>query len=296
MRHQTAGSTEPRRRRPWGERQAFAAVALVTAAVVGALTVGDPAVPATATLVAVAVCAVVPVAADGLVGLLVGLLSAAALVVVRQWTGAWTPESFGRSLATTVLLLLLGWAVGRLGKRLRGSSRPEPSLAQAAAFGSMGLVTEVVAEARLEEEALRAQRHRRVLSVMLVRTSVVDGSADRADAAQRVAARHVEAALRRTDVPFALAPDLVGAILPETPAEGAWQVAGSLLERVADTTFTDRDERSRQRLGDHATVAVGIATLPDDGADARTLLAAALRSLGGDEQEPARAPHGESVR
>ena len=265
----------------WGEQHAIAALALVAAAVAGLLAAADPAAAAVAVLVAVVVTAVLPLGYDGFMGLLVGLLAAAGLVGAKQLAGAWTPASFWRSLLTTLLLLLLGWAAGRLGKRLRAGGRAAPASQDVAAFGSLGLVHEAAALARLEEEATRAERHRRPLSLLLVRTSVIDSSIDppSAAAAQRVTARQLEAALRLTDVPFALSPDVIGAILPETAEDGAWEVVGSVLERAADATFTDRARRMRLRLGDHAELAAGIASAPGDGREAGQLLAAALASL-----------------
>lgn len=280
MTRRTTGSTEARPR--WGEQHALAGLALVTAAAAGLLGAADPALTAAAVLVAVSAAALIPLAFDGFVGLLVGLLAAAGLAAAKQLTGTWTVESFWRSLLTTLLLLLLGWAAGRVGKRLSAGERAVPRTADVAAFGSLGLVQEAAAVARLEEEAARAERHHRPLSLLLLQTRVTDDELDQAslDAAQRVAARQLEAALRLTDVPFALSPDLVGAILTETGEEGAWEVAGSILERAADATFTDRARRTRLRLGDHADLAAGIASAPEDGRGARQLLAAALASLG----------------
>lgn len=282
MRRATAGLTDnvPR----WGERQLFAGVVAVTAATSGVLAASDPLPAALAVLLAITVTAVVPLGFDGFVGLLVGLLSSTVLVLAKQLAGAWTPESFGRSLLTTAALLLSGWAAGRLGKRLRALPGRPGRAEDVAVFGSLGLVDGAAATARLEEETSRAARHSRPLSVLLMRTSITDPALDPASAAAalRVAARHLEAALRLTDVPFALSPELVGAILTETGPEGAWEVAGSLLETAADAGFTHRTGRERIRLGEHADIATGIASMPVDGRDAKSLLSAALASLGED--------------
>lgn len=283
----TADSTDGLSR--WGERQLLAGVSTVAAVTAGVLAASDPLPAALAVLLAVVVTVVVPLGFDGFVGLLVGLLASSGLVVAKQLTGSWTPEAFGRSLLTTGALLLAGWAAGRLGKRLRAMGGRPPTTEDVAMFGSMGLVDAAAATARLEEEAMRAVRHGRPLSVLLMRTTATDDALDPAStaAALRVAARHLEAALRRTDVPFALSPEVVGAILPETGPEGAWEVAGSVVESAVDSSFTHRARRERVRLGEHTDIAAGIASVPIDGRDAESLLSAALASLGDVERAEA---------
>jgi hypothetical protein len=234
-------------------------------------------------VLAVVLAGIVPLAFDGLVGLLVGLLAAAGLAGAKQLLGTWTFASFDRSLLTTVLLLLLGWAAGRLGKRLRARVQNSPARRnqEAMAFGSLGLIPEVAALARLEEEVERAMRHGRPLSVIVVRTTLMDSTLDEdtASGARRVAARQFESALRRTDVPFALAADLLGAVLVETSDAGAWEVAAIVLERAAEAGFADRGRRGRLTLREYAELSAGISSLPDDGTDAQSLLDAAIAAL-----------------
>lgn len=278
------GSTdEPEVEPSWTESHSIAATAIAAAAVAGLVSAADPVPVRIAVLVAVVVAALVPLPFDGLVGLLVGLLAASALAGTKQLLDAWTFDSFGRSLLTTGLLLLVGWASGRLGKRLRTRGRV-PVAARSrdvTAFGSLGLIPEAAALARLEEEVERATRHGRPLSLVLLRTTLTDSTLDEdaAAGARRVAARQFESALRRTDVPFALAADLMGAILVETSAGGAWEVAAYVLEQAATAGFADRGRRGRLTLAEYADLSAGIASLPDDGRHAQALLDVALAAL-----------------
>jgi GGDEF domain-containing protein len=269
----------------------------VAAAVAGLVSAADPSPTRVAVLLAVVVAATLPLAFDGLVGVLVGLLAAAGLAGAKQLLGTWTFASFGRSLLTSLLLILLGWSTGRLGKRLRARANTAPAHRDqdAMAFGSLGLIPEAAALARLDEEVDRATRHRRPLSVILVRTTLTDATLDEdtASRARRVAARQFEGALRRTDVPFALAADMLGAVLVETNSDGAWEVAANVLERAGAVGFADRGRRHRLTLQEYAELSAGIASLPEDGTEAQDLLSVALAAL--DAQVLTRTPSATGV-
>ncbi len=134
--------------------------------------------------------------------------------------------------------------------------------------------------ARLEEEIIRARRHRRPLSLMVlaIRLTEPDLGEEAQQAARRSVARLVETLLRDTDVPFSLSADEVGAILPETPLDEAWELVGPLVDAITGATFTDRVRDERRNFADVADLEVGIVALPRDDIDAEGLLAAARRA------------------
>ncbi|WP_133252093.1 hypothetical protein [Actinomycetospora cinnamomea] len=224
-------------------------------------------------------------------GLVVGLVTAAVVIVVKQAVGAWTPADFVASLQTTLGLLVVGALAGLAGSVLR-SDRGHRSSGAAAAYGSLGLLTEQAVTARLDEEIARARRHRRPLAVILIRTEITDpdlGDGTRMRA-HRTVARLVESLLREIDIPFALSPEEVGAVLPETDVEGAWLLLGPLVDAATRASFTVREEDGRRTLADCAEVHAGLAALSDETPRAEDLLVAARASIR--EDDPGQGPPG----
>lgn len=82
--------------------------------------------------------------------------------------------------------------------------------------------------------------------------------------------------LRGYDVPARYAGDEFVALLPDTPVEGAREVAERICAAIRGHTFGVRDH-SRGTLT--VNVSIGVATYPDHGADYDTLFAAADRAL-----------------
>jgi GGDEF domain-containing protein len=98
------------------------------------------------------------------------------------------------------------------------------------------------------------------------------------DAAHRAVARLVETLLRDTDVPFALGPNELGAILPETSAAGAWDVVGPVLDAATRAAFTVRQQDERRSLVECAELSAGLAVMTDQLTDGRALLEIARES------------------
>ncbi len=98
------------------------------------------------------------------------------------------------------------------------------------------------------------------------------------DSAKRSVARLLETLLRETDVPFALSPSELGAILPETSGTDAWDVVSPVLDAATHATFTVREQGERRSLAEVAEIRTGLASLTDRFYDASALLAAARTS------------------
>ncbi|WP_448614395.1 hypothetical protein [Modestobacter sp. URMC 112] len=277
----------------WTEQHALVALALVVAVLGGAVAAVEPGPHSLVGVGAVVATALGALFFDAFGGLVVGLLAAAAVVGSRQLADRWTAESFAVALTLVVTLVTLGWLVGMVGAgihRRRGRGDGGEGAASPA-YGSLGLLTPEVAAVRLEEEVARARRHHRPLTAVVIRVSVTEQTLDPATrgAAQRAVARLVETLLRDTDVPFALGPGELGAILPETDATTAWDVVGDVLDAATKAAFTVREQDERRALVDCAELHAGLASLSDDLAEPGPLLEAARRAAGADELQSSRA-------
>jgi GGDEF domain-containing protein len=270
----------------WTEQHTYAAAAMGVA-VTGALAalLDDGRYPFWVAA-AVGATAVVSLAFDAFGGLLVGLAAAAAVVAVKKAGGVWAPPAFWPSLGQTAALLATGLASGAAGSHLRRRPRvvAGPVATGDPGYGPLGLVAPDHALARLEDEVERARRHRRPLTLIRVDVDVVDGDSE--TDALRAVARILESRVRDTDVPFAFAPDSLGAILPETDSVAAWDVVGPIVDAVGQATYASFSDGAdgadgRRRLSDAVQLQVRLATLGVHGDSADELVEAATGSQPG---------------
>jgi GGDEF domain-containing protein len=270
----------------WTEQHVPVALALVVAVLGGAVASTAPAPYSLVGVGAMVATALGALFLDALGGLALGVVLSAGVVLSRRLGEVWTRDSFVTALTLVLGLAALGWLTGMVSAGIHRRVDREPERGEVTpAFGSLGLLTADLATARLEEEVVRARRHRRPLTVVVVRVTVGDPALPppaRA-AALRAVARLVESMVRDTDVPFALGPDEVGAILPETDAPAAWDVVGPVLDAATRATFAVREQEERRRLVDVAELHAGLAVLGDRTADADTLLEAAGAAARADE-------------
>ena len=271
----------------WTDRHVVVAVAVVAAGITGVLTRAERAPFHLVVGVALVATVGLALSLNAFGGMVAGIAAAAGVIAAQQWSGAWDEDVFLGSVESTLGLVVVGGLVGMAGSRLRGREvvdGPGP----APAYGSLGLLTAEVALSRLDEEIARARQHARPLTVVLVWTDITDQtlSEDARRRAHRTVARLVESLLRETDVPFALTTDEVGAILPETNADAAWQLVGPVMDAATRASFTVREEDQRRSLADCAELHAGLVSLSEDCADADELMAAARRSVHEDEALP----------
>ena len=264
----------------WTEKHAVVAAAIVVCVVACLVGLLEPRPYQLVVAAIVAPVAVVSLALDGFGGFLVGLIAAAALIAMKRVAGDWVSQGFWVAFAETGVLLLGGATCGAAGTRLRPRSpaRALSSSGMDPVYGSLGLLGYDAALARLDDEVDRAARHHRPLT--LVRLSVEVTAEEGQKAALRAVARLLESRLRESDVPFAIAPDDLGAILPETNAAAAWEVIGALVDATRDATYTVRGDEARQeRLVDTVQLHFGMATLRSPGESADDLMDAATDAL-----------------
>lgn len=270
----------------WTDRHVVVALAVVAAGITGVLTRDERAPFHLVVGVALVVTVGLALSLNALGGMVAGVAGAAAVIAVKQWSGAWGADVFLGSLESTLGLVVVGGLVGMAGTRLRGRGVVD-SRGPAPAYGSLGLLTAEAALSRLDEEIARARHHARPLTVVLLRTDITDQTLSEGARlrAHRTVARLVESLLRETDVPFALATDEVGAILPETNADAAWQLVGPLMDAATRASFTVREEDERRSLADCAELYAGLVSLSEGCADTDALMAAARRSVHAEETD-----------
>ncbi len=271
----------------WTDRHA-AVACLLGAAMVGSLSGLTEESPLPLWVAATIGLAVVPaLALDLWGGALVGLGSAAALVALRRATDHWSSDMFGPALLETLAIVVVGALAGHVGTRLRPSGHsPTAGLLQPV-HGSLGLLDEDAAMARLEEEVGRSRRHGRTLSLALLDVRILDDGLPEEGrrAALRSVARILESRSAQDHVPFALAEDRLGVVLPDASASGAWDLVARVLEAVGTSQVTYGSERTSRRLDDTVELYVGVSQHGPRADSPEAMLAVARRALERARQE-----------
>lgn len=261
----------------WTERHLQWALAMFAATAAGSVAMLADAPYHLVGVAAVITTVCIALRLDAFGGILAGFAGAAVVIGVEKGGGDWTPKVFGAALALTACLVVVGWLTGSASAGLR---RPAPesdaTTTLTPAFGSLGLLTPELAMARLDEEVTRARLYRRPLTLVLVRTEITDPDLplDALSHAHRTVARLVESLVPESAVPFALAPDQVGAVLPETDAARAWGLLGPIVDAAYGASFSVRDGGDRRSLVACAEVHAGLAEISVELPDADRLVAA----------------------
>ena len=225
---------------------------------------------------------------DAFAGIVVGLACAAALIAVKRATGRWNDDAFWTSAIETLALVLAGATSGWAGVALRqpftrADASTGPASRVAPALGSLGLLPYDVALLRLEEEVERASEHRRPLAVLVMDAEIATEAPEAIEhaGALRAVTRILETRLHDRDVPFAITPERLGAIMPETDVAGAWERVGGIADALADATFMSRATGERVPVADLVRVHAGISELSSGATSAEALLGRATRGIRG---------------
>ena len=228
------------------------------------------------------------------------------VVLPTEAGGHALPEA-GGLVAASVLCLPLVWREGVVGviELARDSSEPEPfgpehlqvamplaeyaaiALENARMFHKLeqltitdewtGLYNARYMQACLEEEVARAQRYGRSLALIFLDLDGFKGVNDRyGHGAGSTLLREMGDRLRRitrqTDRPVRYGGDEFVIIMPETDRAGALATAERLRQEVMRPVLLGEKEA-------HLTASFGVASYPEDGGDARSLLDAADRAM-----------------
>lgn len=270
--------------RGWTDIHTGVALCFVLAAVAGTLGGLESGIVRVVVLAAALVCVVAGLFFDGFTGLVIGLAAAAGAVAVKRYAGVWNRDQFVLATAVAVCFLVLGWAAGLTGTRIREAlRRTETSHSDVRpVFGSLGLLAEDRARSRIDDEIARARSHGRELGLLMIHVRITDSDLDEParQAVRRAVARLVESLLRDTDVPFAVSPEEFGAILPETNSTGGWDVVGPIVDAAARSTFTDRVGQQRRNVAEVAEIYAGLAFATDRTTDADMLIDQAREAHG----------------
>ena len=258
----------------WTEQHISVVGAMLSIAITGGLATFGEGTYAVWGVAALLLTVLGAMATDAFGGIVAGFVGAAVVITARQVGGAWTPADFGQALSLSFCLVVVGWATGMATVRMRPAVDVRAVADAEPAFGSLGLLSAPLALARLDEEVTRAQRHGRPLTVVLITAEVTDPALSGAarSALHRTVARLVESLVPDTAVPFALASDEVGAILPETDEQAAWDVLGPVVDAAGRASFTVRDLDERRALVDCAELHAGLASLSEATPDVDGLL------------------------
>lgn len=259
----------------WTEQHISVVGALLSASITGGLAALGEGPYAVWGIAALLLTVVGAMATDAFGGIVAGFVGAAVLITARQVGGAWTPDAFALALSLSSCLVVVGWATGIATVRMRPALEVRALADAEPAFGSLGLLPAPLALARLDEEVTRARRHGRPLTVVLVSAEVTDEALPSAarSALHRTVARLVESLVPDTAVPFALSRDEVGAILPETDEQAAWELLGPVVDAAGRASFTARESDERRALADCAELHASLVSLSEDSPDADRLLA-----------------------
>lgn len=128
---------------------------------------------------------------------------------------------------------------------------------------------------RLNEEINRAERTGRPLSLLFVDLDYLKLINDSyghfaGDRALRAVSKIIREYIRKVDIPARYGGDEIAIILPETDDIQAFQVAERIRRKAANTSFHENT---------HLTLSIGIATYPQDAAQAQDLLKMADRAV-----------------
>lgn len=263
----------------WTDRHAAVAVLLVVSLAgtcVGQLEDSRSAVLVTS---AMAVVVTLGLAVDRWAGALVGLAGAVAVVALRRGWGEWGPESFGPALLETLALITAGTLSGRVGERLRGSASTAAPSAFEPAYGSLGLLGQDAAVARLEEEVGRAARGDRAVLLLLLDADVHPSAAEDRPSALRTVARVVESAAESQDIPFAMAADRFGIVFPAASRAAVWDVVDRILATVASATYPHGVHREVRPLQSVVELRISIAQQSPQAMTAQGILDEAVSAL-----------------
>jgi GGDEF domain-containing protein len=265
----------------WTERHTAVAVLVLACTVASLSGLSEPQPLPLWVAVAVAVASLVSLALDVWGGALVGLAVAALLVAARRATDLWSADVFVPALVETVALIAVGALAGHAGVRLRPVTAPVTGSHIGPVHGSLGLIDEAAATARLEEEVARSRRYGRTVSLALFDVHLADDalSGEGRRAACRAVARLVESRSEQAHVPFALAEDRFGIVMPDTGAAAAWGVVGRVLEAVGTTEVTYGASRTSRSLHDTVEVLAGISQHGPTRDSAAALFADARRAI-----------------
>ncbi|WP_353510865.1 hypothetical protein [Intrasporangium sp.] len=228
-------------------------------------------------------------ARDGYLGVVIGLVGAAGLIVLKRLSGDFAAREFFVIGAEVLTVIVAAWVVGILGEHLRTSldhvARPVVGTISPAS-SALGVLSTDVGMFRLEEELGRFHRTGEPLSLALVESSPLAYASDVDEdpavaAARRAVARNVESVTAQLDVVFVLDERTLAVIMPSTDAVAGMEALGRIALAASAATFSGPLDRSRQFVADH--LALRTAFVSASGADGRAdgLVDEALELLSG---------------
>jgi PleD family two-component response regulator len=195
---------------------------------------------------------------------------------------------FGPALVETLTIVVVAALAGHTGNRLRTPRLPRAdTTATVADYQTLGLLSAKGALARLEEESVRTERHRRSLELALLDVDFIDDSLpfEGRGAALRTVARIVGSRTPELDVPFAFGRERLGIIFPDAVGGRVGETVSAVLDSVAEAQFMFQADRQPRPLAEAVQLFVGLATHSSRRPTSEALLDAATRALERARQE-----------
>jgi membrane protein implicated in regulation of membrane protease activity len=211
------------------------------------------------------------------VGSLAALGGAAGTVALSRLAGSWDATVYIPLILLTLTFGLTAVSAAWARAAVRAMKATNGTEREAPVNGSLGLLAASLAEGRLDEEIDRAEYARSALTVVWMRTRLIEPNLPQPDRGRvlRVASRTIESVLEVVHLPVAFSDADIVCILPVTDEAGAQRLVERIRRACASATLLVGAERNRRRFSQLGTLDVGVAAYPADGASATALLEAA---------------------
>ncbi len=230
---------------------------------------------------------------DGYVGIVIGLVGAAALVLLKRLSGDFASRDFYVIAAQVAAVIVAPWVVGILGQHLRSAlahlAKPVVGTISPVA-NALGVLGADVGMFRLQEELARWQRTGEPLALAVIEArplAYTTGADDDAalDDARRAMARNVESVTNDLDVVFAIDNRTLAVVMPATDATAGAEALGRIVLVASAATFSGLVDRSRHVVAEHLAFRTALVVANRSSGRAQAFVDQALELLAG---QPAR--------
>ncbi len=215
-----------------------------------------------------------------------GLVIISIWIILKRATGGWEDIPILSNIFELFMVLVVFAICGFYNDRLRivlDAYYNSVSRLEQLNFEDkrVGLIKPTIGKLRLQEEEERSIRYKRPFSLLLI---YVQSIADRDPGLlqdlflMRIVANTVKSTTRRTDIPFLIASDQIGLILPETDIKGTNRVISNIMHCMETAHFTD-DTGRQVEIHELIQIRYGFSAFNGSSSDKIDMLQAAKRSL-----------------
>ena len=219
-------------------------------------------------------------------GSILVLLVCSIAILIKQFIGAWKGDNLEINLLEVFLMAGTFILIGRYNDALRVYLEEFADAKQKLKIldmqdSSVGLIRSAIGSLRLKEEAERAIRFKRPISLILILTSPPadrEWSNEERLAVMRAVATAVKDTTRALDIPFLAGEEKVALILVDTEINGANRVINNVQRQLINSRIITKSGSS-EPLQEHARIRFGYAVFLGDTSKSFDLMEAAELSL-----------------